>query len=184
MRTSLLIAIVILLAPSPLFAKVASVQFTDLVTNCDLIVVATVESISSPLIGKKYAKARVTEIWKGAKTDAVEFLASPTWTCDISEARKGETVLLFLTKGGKSRSYAIAHSGRGRLPLRSMSGKGYATFWPDVILPNGTPTIDGPDPKSDFIRSVEVTILRDLVKKSTTVETKAQAEGVGNAQAH
>jgi hypothetical protein len=166
MRTSLLISFAILLTASQSFAKVASVQFSNLVAYCELIVVAKVESVSSPLIGKRFAKARVTEVWKGTNTVVVEFLASPTWTCDISEAKKGEVVLLFLTKGGKSRSYAIAYSGRGRLPLRTVTGKSYAMFWPDVILPKDVPTIDGPEPKWDFIRSVEVGILRDLVKKA------------------
>jgi hypothetical protein len=165
MRTSLAI-VFILLAISQSFAKVASVQFTNLVANCDLIVVAKVESVSSPLIGKKYAKARVTEVWKGAKADTVEFLASPTWTCDISEAKKGETVLLFLTKDGESRSYAIAHSGRGRLPLRTITGKSYATFWPEVIFPKEVPTIAGPEPEWDFIRSVEINILRELAQNA------------------
>jgi len=164
MRTSLLIALVALLTATQSFAKVAYVQFSDLVASCDLIVLAKVESVSSPLIGRKYAKARVTEVWKGTNAAMVEFLASPTWTCDISEARKGETVLLFLAKSKKSRSYAIAHSGRGRLPLRTVDGKSYATFWSDVILPNGTPTIDGPEPQWNFIRSVEVAALRDIVK--------------------
>ena len=166
MRTPLLIAFVTLLTVTQSFAKVASIQFSNLVANCELIVVAKVESVSSPLIGKRYAKARVTEVWKGTNTTTVEFLASPTWTCDISEAKKGETVLLFLTKSDKSRSYAIAHSGRGRLPLRTISGKSYATIWPDVILPKQTPTIDGPEPEFDFIRSVDVTLLRELVKKA------------------
>jgi hypothetical protein len=166
MRASLFIAFAILLTASQSLAMVTSIPFTNLIANSDLIVVAKVESVSSPLIGKHYAKARVTEVWKGAKPNTVEFLASRTWTCDISEAKKGETVLLFLTKGGKSRSYAIAHSGRGRLPLCTVSGKTYATFWPDVILPKEVPTIDGPEPRRDFIRSVEIAILRDLVKKA------------------
>ena len=166
MRTPLLIAFVMLLTATQSFAKVVSVQFSNLVANCELIVIAKVESVTSPLIGKRYAKARVTEVWKGTNTATVEFLASPAWTCDISEAKKGETVLLFLTKSDKSRSYAIAHSGRGRLPLRTVSGKSYAAFWPDVILPKDVPTIDGPEPKWDFIRSVEVDVLRDLVKKA------------------
>ncbi|MBI3868285.1 MAG: hypothetical protein HY299_07110 [Verrucomicrobia bacterium] len=166
MRTSLLITFAILLTASQSFAKVASIQFGNLVANCDLIVIANVESVSSPLIGKRYAKARVTEVWKGTKIETVEFLASPTWTCDISTAKKGETVLLFLNKGGKSRSYAIAHSGRGRLPIRMVTGKSCATFWPDVILPKDVPTIDAPEPKWDYVRSVEVRLLRDLVKKT------------------
>jgi hypothetical protein len=166
MRTPLVIAFITLFTAAQAFAKVASVQFTNLVANCELIVIAKVESVSSPLIGKKYAKARVTEVWKGAKADTVKFLASPSWTCDISQAKKGETVLLFLTKDGKARSYEIAHSGRGRLPIRTVEGKSYATFWPDVILPKEVPTIDGPELESDFIRAVEVDILRELVQKA------------------
>ncbi|PYJ84113.1 MAG: hypothetical protein DME22_13920 [Verrucomicrobia bacterium] len=166
MRTRLLIAFVTLFTVTQSFGKVTSIQFSNLVANCELIVVAKVESVSSPLIGKRYAKAKVTEVWKGTNTMTVEFLASPTWTCDISEAKKGETVLLFLTRSAKSRSYAIAHSGRGRLPLRTVAGKSYATFWPDVILPKATATIDGPEPKWDFIRSVEMTTLRGLVTRA------------------
>jgi hypothetical protein len=166
MRTTILAILFACVVATQAFAKVPSISFEQLVQGSDIIVVAKVESVSSPLLGKRYAKARVTEIWKGVKTEAVEFLASPTWTCDISEAKKGEAVLLFLTKGGKSRSYAIAHSGRGRLPLRTVNGKSYATIWPDVILPKDVPTIDGPEPEWDFIRSVEVTLLRVLVKKA------------------
>ena len=155
MRMPLLLAFVALVTPSQLTAKVAAIQFSNLVARSELIVVAKVEWVSSPLIGKQYAKARVTEIWKGTRTDTVEFLASPTWTCDISEAKKGETVLLFLTKSDKSRSYTIALSGRGRLPLRTVGGKSYATVWPDIRFPKDTPTIDGPEPQWDFIRLVE-----------------------------
>jgi len=136
------------------------------VQHSDIIVIAKVESVTRPLIGKRYAKAKVAEVWKGTQTERVEFLASPTWTCDISEAKNGETVLLFLIKSEESRSYAIAHSGRGRMPLRTVNSKRYATFWPDVRLPKGTPTIDGPESKWDFIRSVDVEMLRNLVKKT------------------
>jgi len=78
MRISLLIAFVTLFTATQSFAKVASIHFSNLVANCDLIVVAKVESVSSPLIGKKYAKEIVTEVWKGTNTATVEFLASPT----------------------------------------------------------------------------------------------------------
>jgi hypothetical protein len=138
----------------------------ELVRCSDIIVLAKVEAVTRPLIGKRYAKATVTDVWKGTQIDRVEFLASPTWTCDISAAKKGETVLLFLTKGGKSRSYAIAHSGRGRLPLRTVGSKSYASFWPEIRFPMDTPNIDGPEPKWNFIRSVDVETLRDLVKKA------------------
>src|SRR5688572_22763320 len=105
MRTLIFVVCLAMIGVSPLRAKVASIEFSNLVATSELIVIAKVESVSSPLIGKKYAKASVTEVWKGAPIKHVRFLASPTWTCDISEARKDETVLLFLTKGDRAGSY-------------------------------------------------------------------------------
>ncbi len=165
MRTAFFTILFAWVATSQTFARVGSIALDQLARESAIIVVAKVKSVSQPLIGKRYAKAAVVEVWKGDQKERVEFLASRTWTCDVSEARKGETVLLFLTKGGKSRSYEIAHSGRGRMPLRTVNGKEFATFWPDIRLPKGTPTIDGPRPEWDFIRSVEIAILRDLVNK-------------------
>lgn len=166
MRMALFTLLLTVLAGPQLLAEVGATPLDDLATRSDLIVIAKVESIEKARGGKQYAKARVTEVWKGAQTETAEFLASPTWTCDISEAHKGETVVLFLTKTDKSRSYRIAHSGRGRMPLRTVGDKSYATFWGDVILPKDTPTIDGPDPKWSFIRSVVVSTLRELVKSA------------------
>lgn len=169
MRTALLIAFAFLLAESKSFAKAAYVQLSEMVATCDLIIVAKVESVHSPLFGKKHAKARILEVWKGvlAESETLEFLASPTWTCDISTAIKGETAVLFLTQGSKSRSFVIAQSGRGRMPVRTVTGKNFATFWTELKLPDGVPTIDGPEPGLDFIKSVEITLLRDLVKQTT-----------------
>lgn len=166
MRTTLVAILAACAVASQAFAKVASISFEQLVQSSDIIVVAKVKSVGH-LIDKRYAEATVVEVWKGTPAERVEFLAAPTWTCDISEAIEGETVLLFLTKGGDSGSYAIAHSGRGRLPLRTVDGKSYATFWPDIRLPKETPTIDGPEPEWDFIRSVEVAIVRELVQKAS-----------------
>src|SRR5262245_55917595 len=109
MRTLLLTVLVMVLAGSPVSAMVAGIQLEELVKCSDLIVVATVESVSDPLIGKRYAKAKVAEVWKGARTETVRFLAAPSWTCDVTDAKKGETVVLFLIKSNGSRSYQIAH---------------------------------------------------------------------------
>jgi hypothetical protein len=106
--------------------------------------------------------------------ERVEFLASPTWSCDTSSATKGETVLLFLKKGGKSRSYAISHSGHGRMPLQNVDGKNYARLSSEVQLPKDTPTIDGPAPQPGLIRSVEVAKLRGLVKEAVDKKEKSQ----------
>jgi hypothetical protein len=147
-------------------AEVAVISFDQLVRGSDLIVVAKVESITKPLIGKRYAQAKITEVWKGAQTEKVEFLASRTWACDMSEANEGETVLLFLAKSNESRSYAIAHAGRGRMPLHTLKGKTYATVWPGVTLPRDTPTVDGLEPKLNSIPSVELAKLHALVQET------------------
>ena len=166
MRATLLTVLFACVSATHLFAKVATISLEELVQRSDIIILAKVETFTRPFIGKRYAKAKVTDVWKGTQVDRVEFLASPTWTCDISDARKGETVLLFLTKRGTSRSYAIVHSGRGRLPLRTVGSMSYATFWPEIRFPMDTPSIDGPEPNWSFIRSVDVETVRDLVKKA------------------
>ena len=51
------------------------------------------------------------------------------------------------------------------MPLRVVKGDTYATFWDDVRLPDGTATIPGPEPEYSFIRSVELTRLRELVRR-------------------
>lgn len=164
MRGPLLAFLTLLLLAAPLSAKVGSLSLAEMADASEVIVLAKVDSVSW-LPWKRYATATIEEVWKGKETRTVEFLASPTWTCDVSEAVKGERVVLFLTHDPESRSYAIAHAGRGRMPLRTVGGKAYATFWPEVDLPEGTPTIDGPEPEWDFIRSIEVETLRNLVRK-------------------
>jgi hypothetical protein len=95
-----------------------------------VIVIAKVKSVTSGGGNKEYALGDVSEIWKGEKVKEVEFLATPsTDVCDESQAHVGETVVLFLEKSEKSRSYAIVHSGqvgsrcarsKGNYTLRSM----------------------------------------------------------------
>jgi hypothetical protein len=128
MRTAYLLALVALLADSSAFAKVAARSLEELVASSDAIVLARVERVSKPIIRKKWAVASVTSVWKGTNESKVTFLASPTWTCDISEAKQGETVVLFLVKYKKAGRYVLALSGRGRMPIRDVGGKAYATF--------------------------------------------------------
>ena len=146
------------------FAKVAAISFEQLAQDSDVIVIAKVESTSRSPDGQQYAKAIVTEVWKGTPLKQIEFRATPTWACDTSAATTGETVLLFLKKGGQPRAYAIAHSGRGRMPLQTVNGKVSASVSPDVQLPKNTSTTNG---------SVEIATLRDLVKK--VMEKKEQS---------
>ena len=174
MRTPLIAILATCAIATQAFAKVSPISLEQLVQNSDLVVVAKVESVSDRMFGKRYAKAKVTDVWKGTPSDRVEFLASSTWTCDTSKAKTGETALLFLTKGSQARAYAIAHSGRGRMPLRAVGGQSYAIFWTDLRLPKDTPTIDGPEPQWNFIRSVETATLRVLVKEALEKKQKVE----------
>jgi hypothetical protein len=146
-----------------------------LVAGSDLIVVAKVTKVEDGPADPKprderfsavrVASAEVIETWKGAPVREVRFRASPIWTCDISTAKEGEEVVLFLTRGEGKPIMMIGHAGRGRLPLRVVQGDTYATFWDDVRLPDGTATIPGPEREYSFIRSVELTRLRELVRR-------------------
>jgi hypothetical protein len=151
-----------LVTASQAVGKVTRISFEELVRQSDLIVVAKVESVIRPLIGKKYALATITEVWKGASQDTVRFLASPMGTCDISTAQEGETVVLFLNKAHKSRSYWIAHDGRGRMPISNVGGKTCVRFRSEIGFPNGVSVVD----RQDFTQLVELKTLRELVQGS------------------
>jgi hypothetical protein len=160
------LALLALAWPAQGFSYVLSIPLARLVAESDLIVVATVESVRKPflaLFGKKRAVARVIEVWKGAPGETVRFRASPGWTCDISDAVVGETVLLFLCRRVGTSTLDIAHHGRGRMPIRTLQGSDHATFW-QVMIDKGTETIEGPDPRYSFIRSVSLATLKRLVE--------------------
>jgi len=159
--------------PTSAEARVAPITLKELVDSSDLIVVAyetKVEDrpgelklgeedvIRSPI---KVATARILEVWKGKTGPDVHYIASPTWTCDISEARVGEQVVLFLSKSEGVPFMLIGHAGRGRMPIRDVEGKAFATIWThDIRLPKGVMTIPGPETKYEFMRSVELSQLR------------------------
>lgn len=159
-----LILLVLLLTTAQLFAKVAYISLETLIEQSESIVVAKVEKVSKPLFGKRYAKAKVTEVWKGSRIENLEFLASRTWTCDISSAEKGETALLFLTKGKESRSHLIAHSGRGRMPQQVVRDKLCVRYWGDLQLPEEIMVVDTSGEYA-WIRYVEISALKNFVKR-------------------
>jgi hypothetical protein len=150
---------------------VGKITLKELVDGSDLIVLATEtkvedgpanlklgEEVISPI---KIATARVLEVWKGNTGHEVRYLASSTWICDISDAKVGERVVLFLMRPKDWPFMMIAHAGTGRMPIRDVEGKAFATIWTEVVrLPKGVMTIPGPATKYEFIRSVELSQLR------------------------
>ena len=123
--------------------KVKTITVDELYQMSQVIATAKVESISA-VSGVKVATAKIIKIFKGKPvTDHLKFVAQQTWTCDISTAIKGETILLYLSPVTSSLKeqevtqldgaaselalngftlYSIGHSGRGRLALTSVKG--------------------------------------------------------------
>ena len=143
----------------------------ELTKDAEFVGIVTVEHVSKPLFGKRNAVATVNETWKGTPLQRVHFLAEPTWTCDISTAATGERMLLFLVRPERARLLHIAHSGRGRMPLRELHQQTYATVWDDIQLPREVRTIPGPDPQSSWIVSAELNRIRHHVIKATKAAT-------------
>ena len=140
-------------------AKVPWVPLAELVDRADFVGVVRVEHVRGgiPFVRKARATARILESWKGPAAGTVAFVAGPTWTCDISDAKKGEEAVVFI-RGG-----SLEHSGRGRMPIFVRDGRRLATIWPDVRLPEGVVTEAGPQAEFDFIRAIDVDTLRRAV---------------------
>jgi hypothetical protein len=142
-----------------------------LARTSDMIVVARVESIQgSRVTGKRWATARIREVWKGPKAETVRFLASrrrESWSVlisgcydpDITDAKKGEVVVLFLANE-KNVGWVVLNKGRGRLPLITRNGKEYLTYPPCELR-----KIDIPDEHSGSIPAAELSTLRAFVQK-------------------
>ena len=190
MKATRCIAIFLVVAtPHLAMAKVAGTTLGDLAKISPTIVLAKVER-TSKIDGRNWAEARVLEVIKGPALTTLHFLAEPTWTCDISEAKDGEKVLLFLQPAATAEwmfkkrpehlpneSFLIAWSGRGRMPLREISGERYATLWSDVRLPESVRTHSGPEPKYSFIRSARLSDILVVIRRapnSTLQRTSAR----------
>jgi len=140
-------------------AKVATIPLAELVDHAEFIGIVRVERLGwrLPLLKRPRATARILESWKGPTEGTVTFVAAAAWTCDISEAKKGEEAVVFI------RARNLEHSGRGRMPIFVREGRRFAAVWPDVRLPQGMVTEAGPEPEFRFIVGVSIDSLRDAV---------------------
>src|SRR5262245_60247610 len=133
--TALLVAAGGIFAPAG--AKVAALPLDELIREADFIGVVHIDRTSwyVPFVRDRVATATVIETWAGRPRPSVEFIASPTWICDISDARRGETAVVLLRHRNKPGPMEIVHSGRGRLPIEDDHGEPWVIYWTDVILP-------------------------------------------------
>ncbi len=146
--------------------------FQGFVEKSELIVVGRVDSVRGlRVLGNRWASVNVSEVWKGPMIENVEFLASPRrdpwpqrvlgccYDPDISDAKKAETVLLFLTRE-EGVGWVIMNKGRGRIPLRLWNGRAYSTY-----VPQGMPTKAIPDGIAGSTSAVDLEVLRHTAQK-------------------
>jgi hypothetical protein len=62
--------------------------------------------------------------------DHISFLASPRFACDMTFARPGETILLFLVND-KTFGWVVGNARRGRMLVSSENGK-KTVRWPEA----------------------------------------------------
>ena len=162
-RTAAVIALVAIstLTEAPVAAKVAMTSLAELARRADFIGIVRVDRIGVrvPLVRRPRATATVLDNWRGQADGRVNFVAAPTWICDISDAKRGEEIVVFI------RGDRLLHAGRGRMPIFTRDNRKLAAIWPEVALPAGVNTEDGPEPEYRFIRAVDVSDLRDAIAK-------------------
>ena len=161
-KKGLLHSFVIVLAlslPKASFGRPIMPTLQALTRNANLIIVAQVEEVVTETSERRMATARVLEAWKGTAGERVQFRASKSWTCDVSTAVVGETVILFLTDGENPPVMSIAYSGIGRLPVENDS----------VLLSSGLLTKKIKRllrlPEETFSHRVEVGTLKEQVQQ-------------------
>jgi hypothetical protein len=133
MKTKLLV--LILTFAISVYSRVADFYLRDMVNLADVIVLATVNKVQEETHGKR-ATAIVNVCLKGNSSDTVYFQANPTWTCDISDAKEGESAIYFLTKPVNRRGFRqIVISGRGRIPLKFAGEDTLVNFQISAIYP-------------------------------------------------
>jgi len=121
--------------PASTRREVATISLASLVEMSDVIGVGMVVGEFDGV-----ATFEMLHAWKGADgfDSRTTFRATPTWTCDTSTAVMGEVSVMFLKAKGAddegAHEYAIAHSGRGRMPLSPDAGKARVVFQ-DIAMP-------------------------------------------------
>jgi hypothetical protein len=157
----IVLAAVSVLGEAPVAASIAPITLGALAERAEFIGIVRVDRISwgVPFLRRPRAMATILDSWRGQAQGKVTFVAAPTWICDISDAKNGEEAVVFVRDG------SLLHAGRGRMPIFTRDGRRLAAIWPDVRLPEGVTTEDGPEPEYPFIRAVGVIDLQNALAK-------------------
>jgi len=157
------VALLVAALTVPVHGYVVVTPIEELVRLSDRIVLATVTEVrESHTAGRliRHAKARVLESWKGYAADGeVEYIASAGWfLCDVSDAKVGETIVLFLDCS--ERDCRITRYGNGRMLVDGAGASRVARFH-EVTFPAGV--VVSSSGKWPYCRSVQLDGLKQLV---------------------
>ena len=108
--------------------EVVTISLQEVVRQSEFIVVGEVTAVREAANQPRTAVIAPTETWQGEALESIGFNASSTFDCDISTAHRGERVVLFISRD-QAGALRIAHFGRGRMPLRYVDDKPYATYF-------------------------------------------------------
>lgn len=161
------------------YSKAASEKLTNVIKRSDLIAVGSVLEVTT-VNGYRVAKLQIEGVLKGSSAvREVLFLASPTWTCDISDAQTGERALYFLSlpvneteipsQYNEQPIYLIQHSGYGRMLIDS-GGKFRLT--PLIDLPNDFPTEEGSSPNNERFTLIATKDVVRLIRQVNTTQRR------------
>ena len=163
-------------------AKVAPIEFRDMIEKADMIVIGTVDSVG-PVKGEpSRAHLKIIEVLKGKSGEQIDVYVNKTWTCDASKATRGERILLFTAKDSRTGRYRIYRAGRGRMPIVTVNGTDYATLWRDVLMPSSIRITDGSEPRSNPNRQVDLADLKDLKAYIEKVLKESFGKNAGNGK--
>lgn len=161
-----------LAAASTCFADAGTMKLKDMIRRSEYVVLGKVSRVEV-VDGVRLAEIEVGRTLKGNPgVTRLYYWASPSWSCDVSNAEVGEEGLYFLwnidkefstpseahlqflekarpfTRG--ARIYLLEHSGRGRLRPKYIDGRGYLYVHKDgdVIFPSSIKIVKRPDPQN------------------------------------
>lgn len=135
-RLILLVPIFVLLCASTP-ARAAGTYLKRMAECSEAVIVAKVIRLTVREIRPESAQARILEVLKGDVEDTLQFSTCSTATDDISDAKMGETAILFLRRRSSSRPYELMQAGRGRFTTTRIGQTRYAQLPPDIIFPRG-----------------------------------------------
>jgi len=158
-----------------------------LTKNAKIIVVAQVEEVATEqpedttntsgireiTWERRVATARVLDVWRGTAGEKVQFRASKSWTCDVSTAVVGETVILFLVDDPKDSVMAIAYSGIGRLPVENNNDNPIVLLYSSLLTKEIKKLIGVPE--ETFRGNVDVAMFKQQVQR-IALENTARAK--------